>query len=140
MFKHVMVPVDLAGREKLQTAVAVAADQARHYNAKLTLVSVSGGVQPGASTSEHKFHDILDQFAAEVAQQHGIEVEAKMVHSADPTAEIDRLLLRMIEETGADLAVIGSHQPGWSDYIFNSHGGRLASHAPISVFVVRTPH
>ena len=42
-----------------------------------------------------------------------------------------------VHETGADLVVMASHIPGIADAIWPSHGGRLASHADVSVFVVR---
>ena len=38
---------------------------------------------------------------------------------------------------GADLVIMASHVPGMLEHIFSSHGGYIAQHAKVSVFVVR---
>ena len=43
MFNHIMVPFELAAREKLAKAVKVAGDLARRHNSRVTLVAVGGG-------------------------------------------------------------------------------------------------
>lgn len=137
MFKEILVPVDLAEKEMLQKAVYVAADLAKHYSAKITLVSVVGGLQQKVSNSSGEYASMLADFAAEVAKTSGTEIQSRIFEVPDPSVEVDRKLLQAIEELGADLIVMATHQPGWIEYLVNSHGGRLASHAPISVFVVR---
>ena len=137
MFRHIMVPVDLAEKERLGAAIRVAADQARHYGAKMTLVSVTGGLQAKVSHNPGRYAELLGGFAAEVADRHGVAVDSRIYDVPDPSVEVDRKLLDAIEETGADLVVMATHQPGWVEYLVNSHGGRLAAHAPVSVFVVR---
>ena len=76
-------------------------------------------------------------FADEIAKANAIAVESRNYGVPDPSVEVDRKLIQLIEELDVDLIVMASHQPGWVEYIVNSHGGRIASHAPISVFVVR---
>jgi len=137
MFKHIMVPIDLAEKDSLRRAVEVAVDLARHYGARLTLVSVSGGIQGKVSHSHEEYGRRLALFADEIAAAHGIGVESLNYGVPDPSVEVDQKLIQAIEELKADLVVMASHQPGWVEYIVNSHGGRLASHAPISVFLVR---
>ncbi len=44
MFEHIMVPIDLAEKDKWRRAVDVASDLAARYRARLTLVSVVGVV------------------------------------------------------------------------------------------------
>ena len=137
MFKHIMVPVDLAEKDRWTQAINVAADQAKHYGAEITLVSVTGGIQAKVSHSSDKYADLLAEFAAGIAQSHGVTVQSRVYDVPDPSVEVDRKLLDAIEDTGADLVVMATHQPGWVEYLVNSHGGRLAAHAPVSVFVVR---
>lgn len=137
MFKEILVPVDLAEKKMLQKAVYVAADLAKHYAAKITLVSVVGGLQQKVSNSSGEYASMLADFAAEVAKSSGTEIQSRIFEVPDPSVEVDRKLLQAIEELGADLIVMATHQPGWIEYLVDSHGGRLASHAPISVFVVR---
>ncbi len=137
MYTHILVPVDLSVRQRLTKAVNVAADLARLYDAKLTLVSVSGGLQAKVSHSTAKYSRLLAEFAAEIAQVKEVVIETLNVPVPDPSVEVDAKLIEIISDLGIDLVVIASHQPGWAEYIVASHGGKLASHAPISVFVVR---
>ena len=46
-------------------------------------------------------------------------------------------LRKAIEEVGADLVVMATHIPGAAEHLFASHGGSVAAHAKISVFLVR---
>ena len=137
MYSHIMVPVDLAEKEGLQKAVQVAADLALHYGARMTLVSVSGGLQGKVSHSHAEYGRRLALYADEIAAEHGIHVDSLNYGVPDPSVEVDQKLIQAIDDLAADLVVMASHQPGWVEYFINSHGGRLASHAKISVFVVR---
>lgn len=137
MYKHIMVPVDLAEKDTLGKAVQVAADLARHYSARMTLVSVSGGLQAKVSHSDKKYDRLLSLYADEISETHDVTVDSVTFSVPDPSVEVDQKLIEAIDLLDIDLAVIASHQPGWVEYLVNSHGGRLARHAPISVFVVR---
>lgn len=139
MFKHIMVPVDLAEVDSLKTAIGVALDLAAHYKARITFVSVSGGLNARVSHSTAEYGRRLQAYADALPTPPGVKVETLNLHAPDPSVEVDSRLLGAIDTLQADLAIIGSHQPGWTDWIVNSHGGRLAAHAPISVMVVRQP-
>jgi nucleotide-binding universal stress UspA family protein len=105
-----------------------------------TLVSVTGGIQPKVTHSTGEYRALLREFAAGIEAAHpGTEI-ATLVHDVpDPAVQVDGVLIRTAGDIGADLVVMGSHRPGWAEYLVNSHGGRVASHAPVSVFVVRAP-
>lgn len=137
MFTHIMVPVDLSERDTLGKAIAAAADQARLYGARMTFVSVMGGLQAKVSHSTGKYARLLAEFAAEMEVAYDVAIGNRVYDAPDPSVEVDRKLLLAIEDLRADLVVMASHQPGWVEYLVNSHGGRLAAHAPVSVFVVR---
>lgn len=137
MYTHIMVPLDLAEAESLKPAIGVAIDLADHYKARLTLISVSGGISARVSHSSDEYGRRLAAFAATLPAPEGVVIETHNIHVPDPSVEVDRALLNVIAPMGVDLAVIGSHTPGWTDWIVTSHGGRLAAHAPISVMVVR---
>lgn len=139
MFRHIMVPVDLAEKDKLDTAIRVAVEQAGFYGARITFVSVCGGLSAKVSHNPQRYAARLAEFAAPIAAAHGVEIDTRIYDVPDPSVEVDAKLLEAIGDLGADLAVMGTHQPGWIEYIINSHGGRLAAHAPISVLVVRDP-
>lgn len=137
MFTKVMVPVDLAHREQLGKAVDIACTMARDHEAEIVFVSISGELPSEIAESSGDYGEKLQEFAERKASEYGVTAHALNLRSADPEAEIDRKLLNAIEETGADLVVMASHQPGLMEYIFSSHGGYIAAHAKVSVFVVR---
>lgn len=137
MFSHILVPVDMAHANDLKKAVQVAADQAKLYDAKATLVSVVGGLQAKVSNSSGKYSKKLAEFAAGVSELHDVTFESIVYEVPDPAVQVDGTVLKVVNEIGADLIIMASHQPGWAEYLVNSHGGRVASHAPVSVFVVR---
>ncbi len=137
MFRKIMVPVDLNHTDTLDKALAVAADLASRHDAPVAYVAVAPATPgPLGHTPEEKAARLAD-FAAKEAEAHGIAAEPHSVISHDPTADLDASLARAVDETGADLVVMASHVPGLSEYVWPSHGGRLAVHAKISVFVVR---
>lgn len=137
MFKHIMIPVDLVHKDAVERSVSVAADQAKLYKAKATLFGVSGGLEANVAHSETGFAKALTDYAKEMSDRHGVTFETHTVKSVDVAAEIDGLLLKAIDVLEADLVVMASHKPGWLEHLFSSHGGHLASHAPVSVYLVR---
>jgi nucleotide-binding universal stress UspA family protein len=46
-------------------------------------------------------------------------------------------ILRVADEVGADLIVMGSHRPELSDYLLGPNAARVVRHADCSVMVVR---
>ena len=101
------------------------------------MVSVSGGLQGKVSHSHEEYGRRLAHYADELAAAHGLQIDSINYGVPDPSVEVDQKLIEAIGDLGADLVVMASHQPGWVEYFVNSHGGKLASHAKISVFVVR---
>lgn len=137
MFKKIMVPVDLAHAERLTRALQVAADLARHYDVPACYVAVTASTPGPLAHNPQEFADKLAAFAAGQSAKHGHETESLSMISHDPAVDLDDTLLKARRQLDADLVVIASHVPGVSDYLFPSHGGKLASHSKVSVMVVR---
>lgn len=137
MYKKIMVPVDLAHTDALDKALTVAADLSRHYKAPVTYVGVTGTAPSLAAKSDKEYKQKLTDFAAQESKSRGIKTNADTVLSHDPQAELHGLLLNEYNRIGADLVVMASHVPGIMDHIFSSNAGHLASHADVSVMVVR---
>lgn len=136
MFRHIMVPVDLGHSDRLETALAAAADLARHYGARITYVGVSSNLPMAAGRTPGDFADKLARFAAAQAELHDLpEIATHPVMSRDPSVDLDRTLEQAVHDIGADLVVMGSHIPRRFD--LGSHGGRVASHTDVSVMLVR---
>ncbi len=138
MFATIMVPVDLAHLEHLEKALSVAADLGRHYDATVTYVSVTTEAPSALAHNPQEFGHKLKAFAEEQAASRGFsKADARAYASHDPAVDLNWTLMKAIEDTGADLVVMASHKPGLPEYLFSSHGGHMASHAPVSVLVVR---
>lgn len=137
MYSKILVPVDLAHLDRLHRALAAAADLAKHYGIPLCYVGVTASAPGAAGHSPQEFLDKLRAFGEAQHAEHGIATSVEAYTNPDPSAELDRTLLQAIEKTGSDLVVIASHRPGLPEHIFASNAGYLASHAKVSVFVVR---
>jgi nucleotide-binding universal stress UspA family protein len=130
-----MIPVDLTHADRLERALKTGADLAKLYGSKVTYVGITG-VQPSkVAHSPEEYARKLSEFAQDQATAYGITTEAKAITAHDPAIEIDHMLVDTADEIGADLIVAGTHDPHTFDW--PSHGGKLASHAHVSVLLVR---
>jgi nucleotide-binding universal stress UspA family protein len=137
MFNHIMVPVDLVHKDKQQKALDVAGSMAKAHGATVHVVSVGGDLPGSLGHNPSEFGATLTEFAAGLRDQYGAEVETHPVLSNDPSVDTTRKLMQSIDDIGADLVIMASHEPGVMEHIFSSHGGYIAQHAKCSVFVVR---
>ncbi len=137
MFSHIMVPVDLTHAEKLEKALGVADDLAKLYGARITFVGATSSTPTRLAHSPEEYADRLQAFAAARGAASGVTVASHAVTLPDPTVDLDHALVRASDDLGADAVVVASHIPGIRENFWPSHGGRLASHARASVFVVR---
>ncbi len=137
MYKTIMAPVDLAHVERLGKALTTAADLSKHYGIPVCYVGVTATTPGPVAHTPAEFTAKLEHFARAQADKYGLQATAKAYTSHDPAVDLDDTLLKAIAETGADLVVMASHIPGIPDYIFSSNAGYLASHAKVTVMVVR---
>lgn len=137
MYKKILVPVDLAHIERLENAIDIAADLAKHYGASLCFVGVTTSTPSEVAHTPQEYSRKLEQFAGEQGARHGTRIESFACTSHDPAVDLNDRLLQAIEESGCDLVVMASHLPGLPEHILASHAGAVASHARVSVFVIR---
>ena len=137
MYKNILLPIDLEHHDAISKAVAVGADLAKHYGADITLVGVTTSQPSTVAHTPDEFRDKLDSYASARSKDFGIAFGAKMMVSHDPTIDIDDVLQTAATELNTDLVVMASHVPGLLEHVFASRAGYLASHADISVMVVR---
>ncbi|ETX30462.1 universal stress protein [Roseivivax isoporae] len=137
MFRHIMVPVDLANTDRLARALEVTADAARHYHARVTYVSASNTAPTEVADAPDEFRRKLGTFAAGQAQEHGIEAEGHALILPDARSDLDGALVETAREVGADLVIMASHDPGIVDHFWSSNGGAVARHSDASVMLVR---
>jgi nucleotide-binding universal stress UspA family protein len=137
VFSKIMAPVDLRHTEDITPALDLADQLARANGATIVYVGVASDAPGELGHNPHEFADKLEAFAKSRAQASGATVETFPLISNDPAVDMNDRLLKAIKETGADLVVMQTHRPGWFDHWFSSHGGHIATHAPVSVFLVR---
>lgn len=137
MYKKIMVPVDLVHIERLGKAIDTATDLAKQYRLPVCFVGVTMATPTEVAHTPDEYTEKLRTFGAAQSAAHGIEIETTALTSHDPAVDLDTTLIAAAEENGADLIVMASHIPGLPEHIFASHAGAVASHAGISVFVVR---
>ena len=137
MYKKILVPVDLEHIGKLDKALSTAADLAKHYNTSVCYAGVTTTTPTSVARTPAEFAEKLEAFVSAEAKARGINIDAHVTQSHDPAADLGDTLLGAIEAVGADLVVMASHLPGLPEHIFTSNAGFVASHATVSVFVVR---
>ena len=137
MYKKIMVPVDLAHVERLEKAITTATDLAKHYGATICFVGVTAETPTEVAHTPREFGEKLKAFGAKESERHGLAVDTAAYPSHDPAVDLDKTLLAAAKENGADLIVMASHVPGLREHIFASNAGTVASHAGVSVFVIR---
>jgi nucleotide-binding universal stress UspA family protein len=134
------VAVGTDGSETAEEAVGQAADIARRYGAKLVLLSAfpapggfaayAGIELEWASNSQAHVRKILERTEAALRQD-GIECETSSAEG-DPAD----VLVRLAEECGADLLVIGNK--GMKRRVLGSVPNTVTHKAGCSVMVVKT--
>lgn len=136
-YAHIMIPVDLEHADRMGKAIDTARALATQFDARLTFVGVTSELPGSAAHTPEEF----DKKLATLAQKHaeGVPgaVASKSYVAHDPAVQIDGILHDAIADIGADLVVMASHIPNVMDAIWPSHGGKMASRADVSVFVVR---
>lgn len=137
MFSKIMVPVDLNHTEQMDKALAVASDLARTYDADIHIVGVTMTTPTEIAPTPESFATKLEAFAGVCSRELGIPIRSHAEISHDLAIDLDDVLMRTADKIGADLVVMASHVPGFAEYVFASNAGYLASHARMSVLVVR---
>lgn len=137
MYRRIMIPVDLAHVDKSETALAVVADLAKHYDATVTYVAITSNVPSAVARNPEEFARKLADFAKEQGALYGHQTAVHSVVSHDPAVDLDKKLTRTVDEIGADLIVMATHIPNMAEMLLPSHGGALARHTDASVFLVR---
>ncbi len=137
MYRKLMVPIDLAHIEVIEPTLGTVADLARHYDAEVCYVGVTSNTPSSVARTPQEFTQKLEAFAQKRAKVHGQPVSTHTIVSPDPIADLDDALVAAIDEVGADLVVMPTHPPKHLDIIMPSHGGKVATHTDVSVFLVR---
>ncbi|NVM21974.1 MAG: universal stress protein [Desulfobacterales bacterium] len=134
----ILVPVD--NSEFAFKALDKAIEMAKKDGAQLTVMSVAlefQDVEEIPISYADKFKDQAKRAvtkASEVAENAGLKAETRVEIGASPADNI----VKYAEETKTDLIVMGHRGiTGLDRFLVGSVAGRVVSHAPCSVLVVR---
>lgn len=139
MYSSILIAVDLDEPSSWKKAVPTALALGRCFEARVSFGSVVSEslLALSAQWSSVSVRSILDdhrirlmKLAEELAE--GAEVETHVA-----SGSIYDGILRIAEQTDADLIVLASHRPQMSDYLLGANAARVVRHARCSVMVVR---
>lgn len=139
MIEKILVPLPVESSKSASPAVEMASEIAKAHGAKIILLHVVEEMP--AYVSVHLPAELRKNAAAAaredmdaVAKAYGLDGKADIVvREGNPAADI----LDFAEDTGVDMIVMSSHDPGIADYLLGSVAARVVRHAHCSVLVVR---
>ena len=141
MTKHVLLPIDPDEEATWQKALPEAVAQARVHGATLHVMTVVPTF--GSSIVANYFPKNYEEKAIADAERQlkaliADEIPADLPHQLIVAhGRIHQEICRVAEEIGADLIVMASHKPEWSDTFLAPNAAQVLQHTPISVMVIR---
>ncbi len=141
MYKTILIPVDLADPETAKPAIDKGVELAKATpDSSIRLVYVRPIVpvtymefMPPAFDAEQQAD--AEKRLAELAA--GVDLPPERVSAAVGLGSVYNEVLGEADRTGADLIVVGSHQPSMATYLLGSNASTIVRHAKCSVLVVR---
>jgi len=140
VFKHILVPIDLAATELVKPAIETAISLARVSNGDIRLLNVlpmtpvmlAEYVPPDFDAQQRQSaEEALSIIAQEAA------IERGRITFAVRQGGIYHEVLEEAKAFGADLIVMTSHRPAMKTYFLGSNAGHVVRYAKCSVLVVR---
>jgi nucleotide-binding universal stress UspA family protein len=140
MFKTILVPIDVNDIETAEPALAQAVAIAHGSDAALRLIhvrsdmprSVMEFVPPNFDAKQ--FQECEDKLSDVAA---GLGLPEDRVSTVVTVGSVRHQVLKEAERIGADLIVVGAHQPSNLMYLLGSNAAAIVRHATCSVLVVR---
>lgn len=142
MFKHILVPIDLADVELVKSAVETAISLARVGNGDIRLLNILPMTPVMLAEYVPPDFDLQQRHAAEealaiIAGETGLGPER--ITSSVRQGGIYHEVLEEAKAMAADLIVMTSHRPAMKTYFLGSNAGHVVRYAKCSVLVVRHP-
>jgi len=141
MSKTVILPIDVSQTDAAVAALDFARDTMNLADAKVVVLSVMPHIPAYVSSElpEEVFANARTEMETELgkfAAENGLEGRSEI---AIRRGAAGREIVECANETGADMILISSHDPEFSDIIFGSVAAFVVRHAHCSVVVVRKP-
>ncbi len=140
MYKHILVPVDLADTDLAKPAIETAVDMARSSGGSVRLLNVlpitpmviAEYVPPDFEAQQKKASEEALTIVAKECQ-----LEPGRVTALVRQGGIYHEILEEAKAIKADLIVMSSHRPAMRSYFLGSNAGHVVRYATCSVLVVR---
>ncbi len=136
MYAKILVPVDLSNADKAERMVRKA-EALLDQDGQIVLMNVVEdlpnylAIDVPMDIIENAVRDAKSQLA--VLKEKSARISSTEIRSGAPAREI----LAVAEETGADLIIIASHTPDFTNYFIGATADRVVRHAKCSVLVDR---
>lgn len=138
MFNKVLIPVDVTLPEETAKLLAAAKTVTAGWSSALHILTVIPNM--GMAIVGSQFDAGFEDQSRKAAQA---ELDAALKASgldATPHLRVGRIydsIIACAEDVGADLILIGAHQPDLRDYLIGSNAARVVRHTRASVLVLR---
>jgi nucleotide-binding universal stress UspA family protein len=141
MFSNILLPVDLGSLESQEKAIDTAAAMAENQGARLHILSIVPDLGVGFVGSFFP-----RDFQARAMEEARKQIEAFVLERFPDRTDVSPLIahgtiyqeiLKVAEDSSADLIVLTSHHPEAKDYMLGTNASRVVRHAHCSVLVVR---
>lgn len=138
MFKQVLIPVDVATPQDTQKLLLAAKGLTAQWECEVHVLTVVPTVGM----------PIVGSYFDDDAEEKGRAVVAQQLKDAVAASGLDAIahiqfgtvydcVIKQAAKLGADLIVIGAHQPELQDYLLGTNAARVVRHAKQSVLVMR---
>ena len=141
MFSNILLPIDLGSLESQEKAIGTAAVMAENQGARLHILSIVPDLGAGFVGSFFP-----RDFQARAMEEARKQIEAFVLERFPGQTNVSPLIahgtiyqeiLKVAEDSSADLIVLTSHHPEAKDYMLGTNASRVVRHAHCSVLVVR---
>jgi len=141
MYKRILLPVDVGQQPTWERALPSAVEMAEQHAAGLTVMTVVPDF--GSSLVAGYFPEGFEEKATDHARR---ELEQLVAREVAPSLQCDLLvahgriwqeICEAARKVDADLIVMASHKPSFSDILLQPNASQVLHHAPISVLIVR---
>lgn len=141
MFAKILLPIDLAETELTKGVVEAAASLARAFGTELRIVNIQSLIPVAYMDYVSGDFDAdikrgLEKELLAVAQ--GLDLPQERVSTALLFGPVHQKVLSEAKDWGADMIVLGSHQPAPERFLIGSNASAIVSRAHCAVMVVRS--
>mgnify|MGYP000480570072 CR=1 FL=1 len=138
MYKKILIPVDVSVEEDTRKLLKAAKTLSENWDCELHVVTVipNVGMPIVGSYFDEGFEDKSRVAVAQRLLELVAETQIKTKEHILLGTVYD-CVINMATKLGADLIIIGAHQPELRDYLLGSNAARVVRHSKQSVLVMR---